>query len=170
MDWNELVDKGLYLYSLLGVTGVTAILTAFKIFVVDKLGNKRISKLMDFTVVASKTIGDKEKSISDLEKIFKSDSSNFIENVKTIIVDPILKKMDTVINDNIVLANLSVSLISVLNVPIDEKKQLFNALSKISSISAETVKLLSASIASQEAQQVVAVKTDNLISENISKS
>lgn len=130
----------------------------------------KVSKLMNFTAVADQNIKNNQLSFADLKKQLVSNFTEIVNQVKTEIVAPLKKELESLSKDNVMLADIAVSLISVVNVPVDQKKQFFDALCKISSISTEAKTLLSANIASEEQQLLVAKTDDTKIAENISNS
>jgi hypothetical protein len=130
----------------------------------------KVNKLMNFTAVADKNIKDNQMGFGELKKQLLSNFTEIVNQVKTEIVVPLKQELLELKNDNVMLADLTVSLLSLVNVPLDQKRQFFNSLCKITTISAEATKLLSASIESQEKQQITAKATDTVIEQKITNS
>ena len=133
-------------------------------------GGLKVSKLMNFTAVADKNIKDSQGIILALKEQFQQNAKEVFEQFKVEILEPMVKKVNLLETDNTMLAELSVTLLSLVNVPLDQKQQFFKVLSGIANVSEKAKTMFEASITSQESQQAVAVKTDNLISEKISNS
>jgi len=133
-------------------------------------GGLKVSKLMNFTAVADKNIKDSQGIILALKEQFQQNAKEVFEQFKVEILEPLVKKVNLLETDNTMLAELSVTLLSLVNVPLDQKQQFFKVLSGIANVSEKAKTMFEASITSQESQQAVAVKTDNLISEKISNS
>lgn len=156
MDFSEQVKNLIQVILATGVSATT-IFSAVNLFKGIFSGVK-LNKLTSFVAVADANIKENQISFKDLKK-------QLISEIKTAVVDPLVAEVKALSNDNVALANLSVSLLSLVNVPLDQKRQFFNALSKINSISSESLKLLEANIASEEAKKE-SISVDNAIIES----
>jgi hypothetical protein len=164
MGLNEINDWILGLG--FGAISINTVLSVFNLFK-GIFGSRRISKLMNFTAVADMNIKDNQVSFATLKKDLLQDFTGVLEKVKNELINPLVNRLAVSEKNNVM---LSVTLLSLVNVPLDQKRELFSALSGISTISNQAKELLSASIKSEESQQVATQTNDNLISENISKS
>lgn len=123
----------------LGANGAVSILNFFR----AGFSGKKIKNLSDFTVIASKGFDFAKQEITTMSNQIKA------EVVETI-VKPLTQELQGLKEENTLLANLAVMALSVAPVPLDQKKEIFLALSKVSSITTETTKLLEANIAAGE--------------------
>jgi hypothetical protein len=167
MGLNEINDWILGLG--FGAISINTVLSVFNLFK-GIFGSRRISKLMNFTAVADMNIKDNQVSFATLKKDLLQDLTGVLEKVKNELINPLVNRLAVSEKNNVMLSDITVTLLSLVNVPLDQKRELFSALSGISTISNQAKELLSASIKSEEAQQVATQTNDNLISENISKS
>jgi|GEM_PF-4403624 len=159
MDWNSILDNTAVLWGALGFAGLNTGLNVIK-FLNGILSGKNVKKLLSFTAIADKSIKDTKIDLISLKK-------EVVESFKKEIVAPLVAQVKKVKDDNEMLANIAVTALSLANVPLDQKKELFNALNKINSISQETQNLLNASIQTAEKQQEEEKQEDEELNETI---
>lgn len=171
MDWNNLINDGTALIASLGLNGVTLGMLTFKTFILDKLGNKNIKKLMGFTAVADKNIKENTTIFTELKNQLLADFKSQIVSFKTDIikevVEPLKSQVVSLSKDNEALSNIAVLALSTSNVPLSQKKDMFVILSKVQNISLQAKNILETSIKTQEAQIVVQQTSDNNLEEKI---
>lgn len=181
MDWNNFLNDGTALVTSLGLNGITLGMVAFKTFVLDKLGNKNIKKLMSFTAVADKNFKDnsalflemKNKLISEFKEqvdTIKLEFKQEIESIKAEVVKPFIAQVTTLSKDNEALSNIAVVALSTSNIPLSQKKDMFVVLNKVSNISLQAKTILETSIRNQESQLVIEQSSNNLLEQKISNS
>jgi len=142
MDWNSLTESATALWALVGATVVNFGGTAITMLKTIFSGNK-FKNVSEFAVIAKNSFVEVKGEIKDLK-------AQIVSEVKEQIVSPLLNEIKALQSDNAKLANLVVGAISLTNVPLEQKKALLPVLSSISTISAETIRLLQANIAYQE--------------------
>jgi hypothetical protein len=124
---------------------------------------KKLEKVTKFVAVADDNIKNNQTSFAEVKK-------QLVKEIKDEIVAPILANLKEITSDNAVLAEISIACLSMVNVPLDQKKQLFNVLSRVSNVSSQAKELLSANIKDQESKLLNSQANDNLLLDNISKS
>jgi len=168
MDFTEQF-KNWILTILAGGISVNAVISGINL-IKSIFGGMKVSKLLNFTAVAENTVKDNQNVFAELKKQFNTNASEFMADIKTNFFEPMKKEVESLKTDNVMLANIVVTTLSLVNVPIEQKNQLFNSLCKISSVADETKKLLSASIESQQAQETAEKQDNSVIIQNISNS
>ena len=147
-----LIESAEQLWALIGVVGGGVIVNVLA-FIKITLGNKKISKVTDFTVIAKKSFDKaKEEMVSIKHEIIKE--------VEIKVVEPLVTRIKQLTLENAKLADITVSALSLINVPLDSKKQLFEVLSGVSSVSTQAKDLLAQSILNDE-QQINESNQDN---------
>lgn len=145
MDWlNSLAENAEALWAI--IIGSSGLIVSNGIMFVRTLKmNKSLSKVTDFTVIVN-------EGIEEFKKSFNEEKDNFIKKVKTEVINPLVSDIKSLTSDNAKLADISVTLLSQLNVPLNVKKQYFDVLKGVSNVSTVAKDLLAQSIANDEAQ------------------
>jgi len=155
MEWveiNEFIQGG--------IGYVTIGLLAFKIFVLDKLGNKNVKKLMSFTALADKNV-----------KVSKTDNESFKKELIKVVIEEIVKPMQLHINDlkndNAKVVDIAVTTLAMVNVPLDTKKEFFKVITNVNNVSTSAVKVLELSIKNDESKLIVSQDSDDVLNKEI---
>jgi len=162
MDWNNILDNTAVLWGALGFAGLNTALNLVKMLG-GVLNGKGLKKLLSFTAIA-------DKNVKSSELNFKSIKTEIVKAIKEEIVAPLVAELQSEREDKTLLANIAVTALSVSNVPLAEKKALFNVLNKISLVSSEATKLLEANIKVAEEKNLIVEKEDNDLEESINNS
>jgi len=159
MDLNSLVESGQVLWAFVGTLGVSTAINILT-FMKTSLGGKKITKMSDFAVVA-------DKSMKYAKSEFATAKEQIVTETKKQIIEPLQAQVKGLISDNAQLASLCVSLVSLIPMPLDVKKNAVNVISTINNVSVEAKTLLEASVVAQEQQELVQQEQDNELQENI---
>jgi hypothetical protein len=141
-----------------GIT-LTTIISGINLFK-GIFSGRKVEKLMNFTAVADNNIKTNQMSFATLKK-------DLMRELKEEIVAPLVAQIKQLSSDNTSVTTIAVTLLSMVNVPIDQKRELFNVLSKVSSVSSQATEFLRASIKSQEGQIAVNTQTKTALTEKI---
>lgn len=153
MDWNSLSESATALWGFVIALGANAFVSILNFFKVGVSGGK-IKKISDFSVLASNTFTFAKKELTSMSNDIKK------EIVATVVV-PLTDQISGLKEENALLANLAVTALAISPIPLSEKKEMYSALSKISSISAETTKLLGANIKTEEEKKTAEVEEND---------
>lgn len=164
MEWNEIwTNLQPYIYGLGGVFTAQMALSGFNTIRQVVFG-KKLSKVVSFSALADVTMKNVPVKMENI-------MLKFMKAVEDEIVKPLKEEITVVKNDNQALANLVVLSMAMTNVPLSQKKEIFNAITKIQSITNETAEYLKQQIADQEQSVTVSVvedqELDNLIEEEV---
>ena len=130
------------------------------IFDLDKLGNKNVKKLMSFTALADKNV----KSSKTEYAIFKKE---LMKTVVEEIVKPLQEEILSVKDDNAKLVDITVATLSMINVPLPQKKEVFNVLSTVKNVSETAIKVLDESIKNDESILAESQENDDVLNKEI---
>lgn len=140
-------------------------LIAIKTFVLDAMSSKKNNKAISALFGATTTIK------SDVDKTMKSEVTKMLKGSEVLfeqlgefkaVFESVVSEIKDLKIENATLVNLLVQSFTYLNVPLEQKKDTFNALKSISSINDTVLKSLEVSIAKSEtkATETRAVRSD----------
>lgn len=136
-------------------------LIAIKTFIFDKIGSKKINtKFIDLSSIQR---GVEVKVEKANEVVY-----NEIDKLK-VVIQQFVKSLEMQKVENTALTSLVVQLLSMMNLPLEQRQSTFNALKSISSINEQVMKAFEQSLNSQQVIKTQEIKSDDTIQQDLKR-
>jgi hypothetical protein len=157
MDW---VNEQWAMIASWGVNVGTLGVVFWNTFVASRLGAKRVDRLLDFTSVAHKTFSNVKVDIEKALLILD-------EKVINKYVKPLVQMVNAEKQEKLEWQNLAITAISLANVPLNMKQDIYAFAKKATQISQETISLMEKSILNDIAKQELLQESNQTLEEDL---